>query len=94
MPDHSKTDDEFRGDGADEERRVRELARRAEEAVRDRAQVFRERAQDYYEDASEQFDAAQRFIVERVQERPLTATFAAVGVGLVLGLMLAGGRRR
>ena len=94
MPDHSKTADEFRGDGADEERRIRELARRAEEAVRERAQVFRERAQDYYEDASEQFDAAQRFIVERVQERPLTATFTAVGVGLVLGLILAGGRRR
>jgi ElaB/YqjD/DUF883 family membrane-anchored ribosome-binding protein len=94
MPDHSKTADEFRGNGADDERRIRELARRAEEAVRERAQVFRERAQDYYEDASEQFDTAQRFIVERVQERPLTATLAAVGVGLVLGLILAGGRRR
>ena len=94
MPDHSKSADEIGGDGADEERRIRELARRAEEAVRERAQVVRERAQGYYADASEQFDTAQRFIVERVQERPLTATLAAVGVGLVLGLILAGGGRR
>jgi ElaB/YqjD/DUF883 family membrane-anchored ribosome-binding protein len=96
MPDNSKTADELRGNGAhhDDERRVRELARRAEEAVRDRAQAFRERAQDYYDDASEQFDTAQRYIVERVQERPLASTFVALGVGLVLGVLLTGGRRR
>jgi ElaB/YqjD/DUF883 family membrane-anchored ribosome-binding protein len=91
----SKTADEMRGDGAsDDERRIRELARRAEEAVRERAQQFRERARDYYDDASENLDVAQRYIVERVQERPLASTFAALGVGVLIGLVLAGGRRR
>lgn len=96
MPDKSKTADELRGNGAssDDERRIRELARRAEDAVRERAHEFRERAQDYYDDASEHFDTAQRYIVERVQERPLASTVVALGVGMVLGLLLAGGRRR
>jgi ElaB/YqjD/DUF883 family membrane-anchored ribosome-binding protein len=98
MADNSKTADDIRangnGHGSDEERRIRELARRAEEAVRERAQAFRERAQDYYDDASEHIDTAQRYIVERVQERPLTTTLAAVGVGFLLGLILVGGRRR
>lgn len=95
MPDNSKIADELRANGSsDDERRIRELARRAEEAVRERAHQFRERAQDYYDDASEQLDTAQRYITERVQERPLASTLAAVGVGLVLGLLLTGGRRR
>ena len=96
-----KFTDEIRANGGDEERRIKELARRAEEAVRERAAQFREgaaqfrdRAQDYYDDASEHFDTYQRYIVERVQERPLVATGIAVGVGFVLGLILAGGRRR
>jgi ElaB/YqjD/DUF883 family membrane-anchored ribosome-binding protein len=93
MADHSKTA-EGNGVGSDEERRIRELARRAEEAVRERAQQFRERASDYYDDASEQFETAQRYLTERVQERPLAITLAALGVGFVLGVVLAGGRRR
>lgn len=87
--------------GSDDDRRIRELARRAEEAVRERAEklregagVLRDRAKDYYDDAYEHLDTAQRYIVERVQERPLAATAAAVGVGILVGLVLAGGRRR
>jgi ElaB/YqjD/DUF883 family membrane-anchored ribosome-binding protein len=96
MADHSKTADEVRSNGAgsDDERRIRELARRAEEAVRERAAQFKERAQAYYDDASEHIETAQRYITERVQERPLTTTLAALGVGFVLGVILAGGRRR
>lgn len=98
MVDRSKPADDVVANGMgihdEDERRIRELARRAEAAVRERARAFREDAQDYYDDASEHFDTAQRYITERVQERPLTTTLAAVGVGLVLGLLLAGGRRR
>ncbi len=31
----------------------------------------------------------QRYVVERVKERPVTATLAGLGVGLLLGLLLA-----
>jgi tRNA (adenine57-N1/adenine58-N1)-methyltransferase len=41
----------------------------------------------------ERLDEAQRYVVERVQERPLQSTAIALGVGLVLGMLLAGRRR-
>jgi ElaB/YqjD/DUF883 family membrane-anchored ribosome-binding protein len=83
------------------ERIVREgaedLKDRADELrgrAREYAEEFRGRAHDYYDEAQDRFDVAQRYLVERVQERPVAATLCAVGVGVVLGLLLAGGRRR
>ncbi len=52
----------------------------------------RERGRDYYDEASERFDDAQRYVTERVQERPLQSTAIALGVGVVIGLLLAGRR--
>jgi ElaB/YqjD/DUF883 family membrane-anchored ribosome-binding protein len=102
MVENIKGADELRANGAgDDDRQIRELARRAEEAVRARAEKLREsaedlrgRARDYYEDASEHLDTAQRYVVEKVQERPLASTLAAVGVGVLIGLVLSGGRKR
>ena len=37
---------------------------------------------------------AERYLVDRVQKQPLTTTFAALGVGVLVGLILAGGRSR
>ena len=42
-----------------------------------------------FDNAGEHFDEAQRYVVARVRERPLTATLAGLGVGLLLGLLLA-----
>jgi ElaB/YqjD/DUF883 family membrane-anchored ribosome-binding protein len=78
----------------DQDRRIREFAERAEQAVRARADEFRTRAREYYDDAYDRFDTAQRYLTERVQEKPVASTLAAVGVGVVLGLLIAGGRRR
>jgi ElaB/YqjD/DUF883 family membrane-anchored ribosome-binding protein len=97
--------DDLRANGADQAQRlkasVREASQQAEQAVRDsaddlraRADDLRARARDYYEDASDRLESAQRYLVEQVQEKPVAATLTAVGVGLVLGLLLAGGRRR
>jgi ElaB/YqjD/DUF883 family membrane-anchored ribosome-binding protein len=102
MAEHSPAADEPHVNGGiDEDRRIKELARRAEETVRERAEQLRERAEkvsaqarDVYDDAYEKLDIAQRYVVERVQERPLVSTLAAVGVGLLIGLVVAGGRRR
>ena len=78
---------------SEEERRVREFALRAEQAVRERAGEFRERAREYYDEASDQLETAQRYVTERVQEKPIVSTLTAVGIGVVIGMLLAGGRR-
>ena len=51
------------------------------------------KGREYYDDAAERFDEAQRYVVERVQERPLQSTAVALGVGVILGMLLAGRRR-
>ncbi len=83
---------------------LRAKAAEAEAALRARGEVLRDKARgyydearvrgrEYYDDAAERFDEAQRYIVERVQERPVQSTAIALGVGVVLGLLLAGRRR-
>ena len=54
---------------------------------------IRDQARDYADQAGEQIDNARLYVVERVQERPVAATLAALGAGFVLGLLFAGGRR-
>jgi ElaB/YqjD/DUF883 family membrane-anchored ribosome-binding protein len=65
--------------------------------MRERARGYydtaRVRGREYYDDAQERFDEAQRYLTERVQERPMQSTAIALGVGVVLGLLLAGRRR-
>jgi ElaB/YqjD/DUF883 family membrane-anchored ribosome-binding protein len=84
--------------------RVRAKAAEAEAKLREQADELRVRARGYYDDArvkgreyydeaSERFDEAQRYVTERVQERPIQSTAIALGVGVVLGLLLAGRRR-
>ena len=71
------------------ERKIAEAARRAERVLRDGVENLRSHSREYGETATQQFDEAQRYVVERVKERPLTATFAGLGVGLLLGLLLS-----
>jgi len=52
------------------------------------------RAQPYTDKAGEQFAVAERVIVEKVKQNPITALFAMLGVGVLLGLILGGGRSR
>ena len=65
----------------------------ARRAFDDGVGQLRTQAQDYADQAGEQIDNARLYMVERVQERPMTATLAALGAGFVLGLLFAGGRR-
>ena len=44
--------------------------------------------------AAEGVDQAHMYLKEQARERPIAVTAAAVGAGIVLGLILAGGRRR
>jgi len=60
----------------------------------EQAKPYIERAKPYVDDASEHIAQAERYIVERVNKQPITTTLAILGVGVLVGLALSGGRSR
>ncbi|HMO41746.1 MAG TPA: hypothetical protein PKB04_00105 [Phenylobacterium sp.] len=77
----------------DAQRTFREAAKHFERAVHEGLEQIRAQSRAYADTAGEQLEEAQRYVVDNVRERPLAATGVAVGVGVVIGLLLAGGRR-
>jgi ElaB/YqjD/DUF883 family membrane-anchored ribosome-binding protein len=71
------------------ERTISEAVKAAERALRDGIEKILEQSKPLADNAGQQFDEAQRYVTERVKERPMTAVLAGVGVGLVLGLLLS-----
>jgi ElaB/YqjD/DUF883 family membrane-anchored ribosome-binding protein len=71
------------------ERGLNEAAKRLEKVMREGVERLRTQTQPYRDNAGQQFDDAQKYVLERVKERPVTATLAGLGVGLLLGLLLA-----
>jgi ElaB/YqjD/DUF883 family membrane-anchored ribosome-binding protein len=78
------------GVAAQTEKSLAELAKRAEEVIREGLAELKDRSRDYADVAGEQFETAQQYVSDRVQERPITATLAALGVGVLVGYLLAG----
>jgi ElaB/YqjD/DUF883 family membrane-anchored ribosome-binding protein len=74
-------------------RAIPELARTAQKVLAEGVERFRAQSGDAADVAGEQIDQAKLYVVERVQERPFTATLAALGAGFVLGLLFASNRR-
>ena len=70
-----------------------DLKRRAQEALNQGMDTARYQAMQARDYASQQFGQAQTYVSDRIVERPLTVTLTALGAGVVLGLLLAGGRR-
>ncbi|HEY3694495.1 glycine zipper domain-containing protein [Phenylobacterium sp.] len=79
---------------ADAQRSFAEAAKKFEGVVQEGLEQLRAQTRAYADTAGEQLDEAQRYVVERVRERPLAATGAALGVGVLVGLLLAAGRNR
>ena len=71
------------------ERRLSEAAKTAERVIKDGVDAIKAQTQVYSGPAGQTVDEAQRYIVERVKERPVTATLAGLGVGFLLGLLLS-----
>jgi ElaB/YqjD/DUF883 family membrane-anchored ribosome-binding protein len=71
-----------------------DAARRIEAAVQDGLEQLRAQSRTYADTAGQQLDEAQQYVTERVRERPLAATGAAIGVGVLIGLLLASSSRR
>ena len=71
------------------DRNFRDAAKRIEQVMREGVEQLRTRAEPYRESASQQIDEAQKYVVERIKERPLVATLTGLGIGLLLGLLMA-----
>ncbi|HJV43763.1 hypothetical protein [Caulobacter sp.] len=69
-----------------------EAAKRVEKSVSEGFETLRAQSRAYTDTAGQQIEDAQRYVSERVRERPITATLAGLGVGVLIGLLIAGGR--
>jgi ElaB/YqjD/DUF883 family membrane-anchored ribosome-binding protein len=78
-------------------RRARAMAAEVTDAARERAEEAIEAAEEAleaaYEAAEDGIDEAHQYIRRQWRERPLAVAGAALGVGLILGVLLSGGRR-
>jgi ElaB/YqjD/DUF883 family membrane-anchored ribosome-binding protein len=74
------------------EKRLTVLVERAEKAVQEGLEALRAQTRVVADNTGQHIDEAQRYLTDKVVERPLASTFAALGVGIFLGLLL-GGRR-
>jgi ElaB/YqjD/DUF883 family membrane-anchored ribosome-binding protein len=72
------------------ERKINDAVKRLEKVLREGLETFKTQAGPYRESAAQQIDEAQKYAVERIKERPVTATLAGLGVGLLLGMLLSG----
>jgi len=71
------------------ERSLNEAAKRLEKVLREGVEQLKAQTATYRENAGQQFDEAQKYVLEKVKERPVTATLAGLCVGMMLGMMLA-----
>lgn len=76
------------------ERRFTEAAKHFEKIVAESVQQIRAHSRTYADTTAEHLDEAQKYVTEKVKERPLAAAGAALGVGVLIGMLLAGGRGR
>ncbi|MBV9510717.1 MAG: DUF883 family protein [Caulobacteraceae bacterium] len=75
------------------ERALQETVQQAEHVIQERLEKLRAQSRLYAEEAERSFETAQKYLTERVHERPVATTAIALGVGVLVGLLI-GGRRR
>lgn len=78
---------------AEAQRVFAEYRGKIQQAVQDGLEQLRTQSRTYADSAGQQLDQAQQYVTERVRERPLAATGAALGLGVLIGLLLSSGRR-
>lgn len=78
---------------AQAQKTFQDAARKFEQAVQEGVEQIRAQTRAYADTAGQQLDEAQRYVSERVRERPIAAAGMALGLGVVIGLLLGSGRR-
>jgi ElaB/YqjD/DUF883 family membrane-anchored ribosome-binding protein len=74
---------------------TKENIHRAEDAMKKGVESGKAKLNDAIDTTAERVDQAHMFIKDQARERPVALTAAAIGVGLLVGLVLANsGRRR
>ena len=79
---------------AEAQRAFTEAAQRIEAAVQEGLEQLRAQSRVYADAAGEQLEVASEYVSDQVRARPLAATGLALGVGVVIGLLLAQQSRR
>lgn len=77
---------------ADVQKAVADAVKRVEAAAQQGLEQLRSQSRVYADAAGEQLDEAARVASEQIRARPLAATGAALGVGVLIGLLLASRR--
>lgn len=78
---------------AEAQKSFADAAKRIEAAVQEGVEQLRAQSRAYADTAGQQIDQASLYVTERVKERPLAATGAALGIGVLIGLLLSSSRR-
>lgn len=79
---------------ADAQKAIADAAKRIEATVQQGLEQLRAQSRVYADVAGEQLDEAARVASDQIRARPLAATGAALGVGVLIGLLLASASRR
>ena len=77
---------------ADAQRAIADAAKPIEAAVQQGLEQVRNQSRVYADVAGEQLDEATRIASEQIRARPLAATGAALGIGVLIGMLLASRR--
>ena len=74
---------------ADAQKAISEATRRIEAAVSKGLEQVRSQSRVYAEAAGDQLDETARMASDQIRARPLVTTGAALGIGVLIGLLLA-----
>jgi ElaB/YqjD/DUF883 family membrane-anchored ribosome-binding protein len=77
---------------ADIQKAVADAVKKVEATAQQSLEQLRAQSRVYADAAGEQLDEAARIASEQIRARPLAATGAALGVGVLIGLLLASRR--
>jgi ElaB/YqjD/DUF883 family membrane-anchored ribosome-binding protein len=77
---------------ADAQKAIADAAKRIEATVAQGLEQLRAQSRVYADVAGEQVDEAARIASEQIRARPLAATGAALGIGVLIGMLLASRR--
>ena len=77
---------------ADAQKAIADAAKRIEATVQQGLEQLRAQSRVYADVAGEQLDEAARAASEQIRARPLAATGVALGVGVLIGMLIASRR--